>query len=215
MKRNTMYNLKIAGIIFFLIQFVLSIVAVAFAVASGSLNAFFIFWIVLILVLFLFVSAVFIISRSKFRVIIGTSFSVIMTIVIAAVSFSFSGLAGENSRNGNIHNKNYSLKYYILVKSDNPAEQPESIKDYKIGIEKSMHFDAAQKALNDLSIYFDSTLNAIAYNNYQDMLSAFIAHGECSAMLIDSETYKEIENSYAARNDNISNYVKKLGEINV
>ena len=78
-----MKNLKITGIIGFLFQLIFSVVTVVFVIKLNVLPTFYIFWIVFILTLLLLISGIFIIARSRLRVIIGMVFAFLMSIILA------------------------------------------------------------------------------------------------------------------------------------
>ena len=169
-----MKNLKITGIIGFIFQLIFSVVTVVFVIKLNMLPAFYIFWIVFILTLLLLTSGIFIIARSRLRVIMGMVFAFLMSIVLAVVSIKY--LIPAIGLFDNITNPSttYKTTYHVLVKKEDRAQKIEDIKDYKIGVEKSHDFDAMKKALDNLAAQFDHTLNVIAYDDYNSMWSAFL-----------------------------------------
>ena len=110
-----MRNLKIIGIVSFFLQLILSIMAVVFIVSLDVLPVFYVFWIVFILTLLLLISAIFIIARSKVRVYIGMIFALIMSIVLALVSFGYLNPAINLLENITTHHTSYSVKYHIII----------------------------------------------------------------------------------------------------
>lgn len=210
-----MKNLKITGIIGFLFQLIFSVVTVVFVVKLNMLPAFYIFWIVFILTLLLLTSGIFIIARSRLRVIIGMVFAFLMSIVLAVVSIKY--LIPAIGLFDNITNPSttYKTTYHVIVKKDDSAQKIEDIKAYKIGVEKSHDFDAMKKALDNLAAQFDHTLNVIAYDDYNSMWSAFLNNSETGTILMDTSFYNIYANSYQEQEDNIENYVRILGDIEV
>ncbi len=210
-----MKNLKITGIVGFLFQLIFSVVTVIFVIKLNMLPAFYIFWIVFILTLLLMISGIFIIARSRLRVIIGMVFAFLMSIVLAVASIKY--LIPAIGLFGNITTPSttYKTTYHVLVKKDDSAQKIEDIKDYKIGVEKSHDFDAMKKALDNLAAKFDHTLNVIAYDDYNSMWNAFLENGETGAVLMDTNFYKVYSDSYQEREDNIENYVRILGDLEV
>ncbi|MFR1517200.1 MAG: LCP family protein [Clostridia bacterium] len=210
-----MKNLKITGIIGFLFQFIFSVVTVVFVIKLNMLPAFYIFWIVFILTLLLLISGIFIIARSKLRVIIGMVFAFLMSIVFAVVSIKYLipaiGLFDTITK----PTTTYKTTYHVLVKKDDNAQKIEDIVDYKIGVEKSHDFEAMKKALDNLAAKFSHTLNVTAYDDYTSMWNAFLNNGETGAVLMDTSFYNIYANSYQDQEDNIENYVRILDEIEV
>ena len=210
-----MKNLKITGIIGFIFQLIFSVVTVVFVIKLNMLPAFYIFWIVFILTLLLLTSGIFIIARSRLRVIMGMVFAFLMSIVLAVVSIKY--LIPAIGLFDNITNPSttYKTTYHVLVKKEDRAQKIEDIKDYKIGVEKSHDFDAMKKALDNLAAQFDHTLNVIAYDDYNSMWSAFLNNSETGTILMDTSFYNIYANSYQEQEDNIENYVRILGDIEV
>ena len=184
-----MKNLKITGIIGFIFQLIFSVVTVVFVIKLNMLPAFYIFWIVFILTLLLLTSGIFIIARSRLRVIMGMVFAFLMSIVLAVVSIKY--LIPAIGLFDNITNPSttYKTTYHVLVKKEDRAQKIEDIKDYKIGVEKSHDFDAMKKALDNLAAQFDHTLNVIAYDDYNSMWSAFLNNSETGTILMDTSFY--------------------------
>ena len=210
-----MKNLKITGIIGFIFQLIFSVVTVVFVIKLNMLPAFYIFWIVFILTLLLLTSGIFIIARSRLRVIMGMVFAFLMSIVLAVVSIKY--LIPAIGLFDNITNPSttYKTTYHVLVKKEDRAQKIEDIKDYKIGVEKSHDFDAMKKALDNLAAQFDHTLNVIAYDDYNSMWSAFLNNSETGTIMMDTSFYNIYANSYQEQEDNIENYVRILGDIEV
>ena len=210
-----MKNLKITGIIGFIFQLIFSVVTVVFVIKLNMLPAFYIFWIVFILTLLLLTSGIFIIARSRLRVIMGMVFAFLMSIVLAVVSIKY--LIPAIGLFDNITNPSttYKTTYHVLVKKEDRAQKIEDIKDYKIGVEKSHDFDAMKKALDNLAAQFDHTLNVIAYDDYNSMWSAFLNNSETGTILMDTSFYNIYANSYQEQEDNIENYVRIVGDIEV
>ena len=192
-----MKNLKITGIIGFIFQLIFSVVTVVFVIKLNMLPAFYIFWIVFILTLLLLTSGIFIIARSRLRVIMGMVFAFLMSIVLAVVSIKY--LIPAIGLFDNITNPSttYKTTYHVLVKKEDRAQKIEDIKDYKIGVEKSHDFDAMKKALDNLAAQFDHTLNVIAYDDYNSMWSAFLNNSETGTILTVSYTHLTLPTSKA------------------
>ncbi len=210
-----MKNLKITGIIGFLFQLIFSVVTVVFVIKLNVLPTFYIFWIVFILTLLLLISGIFIIARSRLRVIIGMVFAFLMSIILAVVSIKYLIPAIGLFNNITNPSSTYKTTYHVLVKKDDDAQKLEDIKDYKIGVEKSHDFEAMKKALDNLAAQFNHTLNVIAYDDYSSMWNAFLGSGETGTILMDTSFYDIYRNSYEEQADNIENYVRILGDIEV
>ena len=210
-----MKNLKITGIIGFLFQLIFSVVTVVFVIKLNVLPTFYIFWIVFILTLLLLISGIFIIARSRLRVIIGMVFAFLMSIILAVVSIKYLIPAIGLFNNITNPSSTYKTTYHVLVKKDDDAQKLEDIKDYKIGVEKSHDFEAMKKALDNLAAQFNHTLNVIAYDDYSSMWNAFLESGETGTILMDTSFYDIYRNSYEEQADNIANNVRILGDIEV
>ena len=210
-----MKNLKITGIIGFLFQLIFSVVTVVFVIKLNVLPTFYIFWIVFILTLLLLISGIFIIARSRLRVIIGMVFAFLMSIILAVVSIKYLIPAIGLFNNITNPSSTYKTTYHVLVKKDDDAQKLEDIKDYKIGVEKSHDFEAMKKALDNLAAQFNHTLNVIAYDDYSSMWTAFLGSGETGTILMDTSFYDIYRNSYEEQDDDIENYVRILGDIEV
>lgn len=210
-----MKNLKITGIIGFLFQLVFSIVAVVMLVKLNIVEAFIIFLLVFILTLLLVISAIFIIARSRTRVIIGMIFSFLMSIILAVVSIKYIAPGSDLLKKITRHSTTYKATYQVLVKKDDPATKVEDIKEYHIGSEKSHDFDAMKKALDDLSAQLNHTLYIVAYDDYGSMWDAFVEKNEVGAVLMDSVFYKSYSDSFEEQGKNIEDFVKIIGHIDV
>lgn len=210
-----MKKLKIVGLIFVFLQLVFSVLTVALILKLDILPTFYVFLVVFVVALLFFISGLFVISRSRFRVWISTVFSALLSVFLAVAAFVYILPAINTLDNITTEKNTYLATYYILVKADDAAGSPADIKDYNIGVEKSHDFEAMKKALNRLAAEFDHTLNVIAYDNYSHMWGAFINNNETGAILMEANHYNIYKEYYDEQKDNISNYVKNLGEIKV
>ncbi len=210
-----MKNLKITGIMGFLLQFILSIVSVVFIINLNILPIFYVILIIAVLIMLLLITGVFVIARSKPRVVLGMIFSFLTTIALAVLCFSIISPAVNLLEKITSGGKTYVSTYYIVVKADDHAEKPVDIINYKIGVDKSHDFEAMEAALDKFAKKYNHTLNVIAYDDYISMWESFLNQGETSAILMETNYYSIYKDSYEENNDDIKNYVKIIGEIDV
>lgn len=209
-----MKNLKVTGIMGFLLQLIMSCVTVFVIAKNNILPNFYFALMVVLLLLLLMISGVFVIARSKPRVVLGVVFSFLITILLGVVSFeyylSISTLNKITSRQDT-----YISTYYVVVKKDDSAMKPIDIKEYLIGIEKSHDFEAMKKALEKIAEEYKQKMNFIAYDDYISMWNGFIEHSDTQAILMETNYYEIFRESYEEDNDDINNYVRIIGEIDV
>ena len=210
-----MKKLKIIGLISVLAQLILSIVAASLIISLNVLPDFYVFLVVFVFTLLFFISAVFVISRSRFRVGIATVFSLLLCAFLTIVSFKYVLPAINVLDNITAEKQVYLATYHIVVKADDPATAPEHIKEYDIGVEKSHDFDAMKKALDNIATRFDHTLSVIAYDDYSSMWNAFMDRSETGAILMESNYYNIYKDYYEEQGDSIDKYVKLLGDVKV
>lgn len=210
-----MKNLKIIGIIGFLLQLIFSVVTAVYIIKLDVLTPFYVFWVVFVLTLLLIISGIFVIARSRARVVIGMLFSLFMTVVLAVVSLKFI-IPGYNVIDWITKpSQSYKTRYHIVVKADDSAKTVEDIKNDKLGVENSHDFDAMKKALDDLAARLNHTLNVIAYDDYGSMWNAFMEMDETRAILIEANFYNMRRDFYEDNGDNIENYVRILDDIDI
>jgi len=210
-----MKTLKIIGLISVLAQLILSVVAASLIISLNVLPDFYVFLVVFVFSLLFLISAIFVISRSPFRVGIAAAFSMLLCVFLGVLSFKYITPAIDLLDNITTQKQTYLATYHIIVKADDPAANPESIKEYKLGVEKSHDFEAMKKALDGLANRFDHTLDVIAYDDYNSMWSAFIERSETGAILMESNYYNIYKDFYEEQGDSIDKHVKLLGEIQV
>lgn len=210
-----MKKLKIIGLIGVLLQLILSVVAVFLVAKLNILPGFYLFMLILVLVLLFMISAIFVIGRSRFRVGIATVFSIIMCVILSLASFKYILPAIGTLDTITTQKQTYLATYYIIIKADDPASKPDDIKEYQIGVEKSHDFEAMKKALDGIAVQFDHVLSVVAYDDYSSMWSAFIDRSETGTILMETNYYSIYKEFYEEQGDNIENYVRLLGEIQV
>ena len=210
-----MKKLKIVGLVSVLLQLILSVVAVILVAKLNILPGFYLFMLVLVLILLFMISAIFVIGRSRFRVSIAAVFALLMCVFLSILSFKYVLPAIGTLDNITTEKQTYLATYYIIIKTDDPASKPDDIKEYRIGVEKSHDFEAMKKALEGIATQFNHTLNVIAYDDYSSMWSAFIDQSETGAILMETNYYNIYKDYYEEQGDNINNYVRLLGEIQV
>lgn len=210
-----MKNFKRIGLIFALLQLILSIVVVALMIKFDILPSFYIFVIVFVLTLFFLITGLFFISKSRFRVATAAVFSVIMCVILSVASFKYIIPAMNTIEKITTKKQTYLATYHILTKADDAASKPEDIKEYYIGVEKSHDFDAMLKALEKIASKFEHVLNVVPYDDYSAMWTGFVERSETGAILMETNYYNIYREYYEEQGDNIANYVKILGDIQV
>ncbi len=210
-----MKNIKITGIIGFLLQLIFSITAVVCIIKTDILRSVYIFFVVLILLLLLIISAVLVISRSRPLVAVGMVFSLLMSVVLAVLSFKYVNPFNRGIDKVTTPGSTYIVKYHVVVKLDDSAEKIEDIANDKIGVENNHDFDAIKKAMDGLAARLSHTINIVAYDSYDDMWNAFMNSDETRAILMDTNFFGMRRDFYADNGDNIDNYVRILDDIDV
>lgn len=210
-----MKKIKIIGLLCVLLQLIFSAVAVVLITKFDILPGFYLFMVVLVLSLLFMISALFVIGRSRFRVGIAAVFSVTMCVLLAVASFKYIVPAMNTLEKITTQKQTYLATYYIVIKADDTASKPDDIKEYQIGVEKSHDFEAMKKALDSIAVQFDHTLSVTPYDDYSSMWNAFIDRSETDLILMENNYYNIYREYYEEKGDNINNYVRLLGEIQV
>lgn len=110
----------------------------------------------------------------------------------------------------------YHTGYEILVRKDDSAQILSDISKYKFGIDTSYDRQSANEALKSISHKLgDIALYYEEYSSSATLWSALVDTKVVDVVLIESNFYEMFKESYASKNDNIENYVKKIENITV
>ena len=210
-----MKKLKLINIVLFAAQMALSIVFSIYILKLNVLPDKTNVLCIVFLSLALLLSAALLIGRTLPRQILCACISGFLCIIMVFpvrimehTDHTLMNLQGES--------KVYHTGYEILVRKDDSAQILNDISKYKIGVDISLDKEAAKEVLKSISDKLGGIqLICEEYSQSRVLLNDLIDTKVIDVAIIESNFYEMFKEDYAAQNDNIENYVRKIENITV